>query len=63
MPNYRMGSSSEFLDIKEAAAYLRVCTKTIRKLIKAKELHAQRAGKQWRIMPADLRGYLATTRS
>ena len=63
MTNYRTGSSSDLLDIKQTATYLGVCTKTIRKLIKAKELRAHKVGEQWRIMPADVRGYLASTRS
>ena len=57
------GSSSDLLDIKQTASYLNVCTKTIRKLITTKELRAHRVGKQWRLTPADVRGYLATTRS
>ncbi len=62
MLNYPSGSSSDLLNIKQTAKYLGVCTKTVRKLIKAKELRAHKVGEQWPIMPADVRGYLASVR-
>ena len=63
MTNHRPTYSSDLLNIKQTAAYFDVCTKTIRKLIKAKELRAHRVGKQWRIALADVRGYRASTRT
>ncbi len=46
------------LTLKEAAGILRVCTKTVRRLIKDGKLTAVSAGRQKRIRERDLRAYL-----
>jgi excisionase family DNA binding protein len=44
----------QLLTINEAAEFLRVSEKTIRRWIKARELTAAQLGSQWRIRPRDL---------
>jgi excisionase family DNA binding protein len=46
------------LTIKEAAEHLRVCTKTVYRMIKSGQLPAVIAGRQKRIRERDLRAYL-----
>jgi excisionase family DNA binding protein len=48
----------ELLTIKEAAFYLRVCTKTVRGLISKGKLPASKVGKQIRIPNRSLQSYL-----
>lgn len=42
------------LTIKEAAGFLRVCPRTVHRLIKAKKLRARRVGHAVRIAPNDI---------
>jgi len=44
----------QLLTIADAAEFLRVSEKTIRRWIKARELTAAQLGNQWRIRPRDL---------
>jgi excisionase family DNA binding protein len=45
--------------IAETAEALRVCTKTVRRLIARGELRSQRVGNRYRIAEPDIRAYLA----
>jgi len=45
--------------LAETADILRVCTKTVRRLIQRDELRALRVGNRFRIADADIRNYLA----
>ena len=51
------------LTVGEAAEFLGVCTKTVRRLITAQTLLSHRVGRSIRIADADLRAYLAAHRS
>ncbi len=46
----------------DAAAYLRVCTKTVRRLVSRGALPTHRAGNQIRIAEPDLGAYLAQSK-
>jgi len=46
------------LDIRAVAAICGVSEKTVRRWIKAQELHAARLCNQWRIRPRDLDDYI-----
>jgi excisionase family DNA binding protein len=50
----------ELLTIKEAAAFAKVSTQTLRRAIKAGELKFYRAGRQIRIDESDLVNYLSS---
>ena len=50
--------SDTILTIAQAAEYLKVCDKTVRRLITKKELAASKVGKSWRIQKADIDEYL-----
>ena len=47
---------SEILTIPQAAEYLQVCDKTIRRLISNKKLSASKIGGSWRIKKSDIGG-------
>lgn len=53
--------SDIILTIAQAAEYLKVCDKTIRRLISRKELAASKVGKSWRIQKEDIEKYLNET--
>ena len=50
--------SDTILTVAQAAEYLKVCNKTVRRLITKKELAASKVGKSWRIQKADIDEYL-----
>jgi len=51
--------SEEIYTLREAAAYLKVCYRTVFRMVKANTLHASRVGRQWRIRQQDLDRFLA----
>jgi excisionase family DNA binding protein len=51
-----------FLTVKEAAAYLRLCDKQVRRLIARGELPAHRFGRALRIGKDDIEAYVASRR-
>lgn len=51
------------MTIAQAAKYLKVCDKTVRRLITRQELTASKVGKSWRIQKADIDKYLSETRN
>lgn len=53
--------SDAILTVAQAAKYLKVCEKTVRRLISNKELSASRVGKSWRIQKSDIEKYLMET--
>lgn len=53
----------EIMTIQQAADYLQVCDKTVRRLISRKELSASKIGKSWRIKRIDIDDYLLQTRN
>lgn len=50
--------SDVILTVAQAANYLKVCEKTVRRLISKQELTASKVGKSWRIQKADIDNYL-----
>ena len=54
---------SEILTIPQAAEYLQVCDKTIRRLISNKKLSASKIGGSWRIKKSDIDDYLIETKN
>lgn len=50
--------SDVILTVAQAADYLKVCEKTVRRLISKQELTASKVGKSWRIQKADIDNYL-----
>lgn len=50
--------SDAILTVAQAAKYLKVCEKTVRRLISSQELAASKVGKSWRIQKADIDKYL-----
>lgn len=48
----------EILTISQAATYLKVCDKTVRRLISKKTLVASKVGGSWRIQKKDIEMYL-----
>ena len=55
--------SDTILTIAQAAEYLKVCDKTVRRLISKKELIASKVGSSWRIQKEDIEKYLDKTRN
>ena len=53
--------SDVIFTIAQTAEYLKVCDKTIRRLIAKKELSASKVGKSWRIRKSDIDDYLHQT--
>jgi DNA (cytosine-5)-methyltransferase 1 len=50
---------SELLTISQAASYLQLSDKTVRRLIKARQLEASKVGyRVWRIKLSDIENYL-----
>lgn len=49
----------ELLTVVQAAEYLQVCEKTVRRLISSKTLMASKVGRSWRIKKIDIDIYLA----
>lgn len=56
-----MQSIDELLTINQTAEYLKLSTKTVRRLIKNKNLMASLVGRQWRIKYKDIMNYLNNT--
>jgi excisionase family DNA binding protein len=52
--------TEELYTVLQAAEYLQVCEKTIRRLINSKTLAASKVGKSWRIKKSDIDNYLNT---
>ena len=51
--------ADEIFTIAQAAEYLKVCDKTVRRLIKSNQLTASKIGnRSWRIRKADIDDYL-----
>ena len=57
------GMPDSLMTIAEAAEYLKVCDKTVRRLITRQELTASKVGKSWRIQKTDIDKYLSETRN
>ena len=53
--------SDAIMTVAQASEYLKVCDKTVRRLIARKELAASKVGSSWRIRKADIDGYLMQT--
>lgn len=51
------------LTVAQAAEYLKVCEKTVRRLISKQELAASKVGRSWRIQKIDIDGYLCKNRN
>ena len=53
--------ADELFTVSQAAGYLQVCEKTIRRLIKNHQLLASKIGtRSWRVKKTDIEGYLQT---
>ena len=50
--------SDVILTVAQAAEYLKVCYKTVRRLIEKQELVASKVGNSWRIQLRDIEYYL-----
>ena len=50
--------SDVMLTVAQAAEYLKVCDKTVRRLIAKRELVASKVGNSWRIQKVDIDKYL-----
>lgn len=50
--------TEELFTVLQAAEYLQICEKTVRRLINSKTLTASKVGKSWRIKKADIDCYL-----
>ena len=50
--------SDVILTVAQVADYLKVCEKTVRRLISKQELVASKVGKSWRIQKIDIDSYL-----
>lgn len=56
--------SDELFTVAQAADYLKVCEKTIRRLIKSNQLTASKVcGRSWRIRKEDIIEYLNKTKN
>lgn len=55
--------SDNLMTIAQTAEYLKVCDKTVRRLITKQELAASKVGKSWRIQKIDIDKYLNETRN
>lgn len=53
--------SDEMLTVSQAADYLKVCDKTILRLIKTKKIIASKVGNRWRIRNTDIDKYIRNT--
>lgn len=52
------GMAEELFTVAQAADYLQVCDKTVRRLISANTLKASKVGSGWRIKKMDIDEYL-----
>lgn len=52
--------TEELYTVLQAAEYLQVCEKTIRRLINSRILAASKVGKSWRIKKSDIDNFLNT---
>lgn len=50
--------SDVIMTVAQAADYLKVCEKTVRRLISKQELIASKVGNSWRIQKTDINKYL-----
>ncbi len=50
------------LTIEQAASYIQVSTKTVRRWIEARDLVAHKLGRQWRISNSDLQNFVRMRR-
>lgn len=48
----------ELFTVTQAAKYLQVCDKTVRRLIKSKAILASKVSSSWRIKKSDIDAYL-----
>lgn len=55
--------ADELLTVLQAATYLKVCDKTVRRLISKKKLVASKVGGSWRIQKKDIDLYLKETQN
>lgn len=55
--------SDNILTISQTAEYLKVCDKTIRRLISKKELRAFKVGTSWRIRMEDILEFVNKTKN
>lgn len=55
--------SDSLMTITQSTEYLKVCDKTVRRLITRQELATSKVGKSWRIQKADIDKYLNKTRN
>lgn len=55
--------STEIFTVSQTAQYLKVCDKTVRRLISKNELIASKIGKSWRIQKEDIDNYLKENRN
>lgn len=53
----------EIFTVPQTAAYLKVCDKTVRRLIDKKILTASKVGSSWRIQKKDIDFYLKETQN
>jgi excisionase family DNA binding protein len=60
---WRIKMDNEILTIQQAAEFLQVCDKTVRRLISKKELPASKIGGSWRVKKSDIDEYLLQTRN
>ena len=51
--------TEKILTVAQAAKYLQVCDRTVRRLIESKTLTASKVGHAWRIRQGDIDRYLA----
>lgn len=55
--------TNDIYTVSQTAIYLKVCEKTVRKLIKNNLLIASRVGNSWRIQKKDIEKYLDSTKN
>lgn len=55
--------SDSILTVAQAAEYLKVCEKTVRRLISKQQLAASKVGRSWRIQKIDIDEYLCKNRN
>ncbi|MBR5683433.1 MAG: helix-turn-helix domain-containing protein [Ruminococcus sp.] len=53
--------SDEMMTVSQAAEYLKVCNKTILRLINTKKITASKVGNRWRIKNTDIDKYIRDT--
>ena len=56
-------ADDRYLEVAHVAHRLRTCEETVRRLIRAKELRAIRLGRNWRVDPVDLQGFIDAQRT